>query len=200
MHFAAWLLGRRVGARAGRATTQQRRRRARRARGDGAPSGAGASSSRRPARPTASRSETPIDEDASAAADQHLRRDQAGGRAGAAALRARLRHPLGGAALLQRRRRRSGRRARRGSRARDPPDPARHRRGARRPSRSTIFGDDYPTPDGTCLRDYVHVVDLADAHVRALDASARAAAPRAPTTSAPAGRTRCARSSTRSSA
>jgi UDP-glucose-4-epimerase GalE len=31
-----------------------------------------------------------------------------------------------------------------------------------------IFGDDYPTPDGTCLRDYVHVIDLADAHVRAL--------------------------------
>ena len=33
-----------------------------------------------------------------------------------------------------------------------------------------VFGDDYPTPDGTCLRDYVHVSDLADAHVRALDA------------------------------
>ena len=32
----------------------------------------------------------------------------------------------------------------------------------------TVFGDDYPTPDGTCLRDYIHVVDLADAHVRAL--------------------------------
>jgi len=32
-----------------------------------------------------------------------------------------------------------------------------------------VFGDDYPTPDGTCLRDYVHVADLADAHVRALD-------------------------------
>jgi len=31
-----------------------------------------------------------------------------------------------------------------------------------------IFGEDYPTPDGTCLRDYVHVIDLADAHVRAL--------------------------------
>jgi UDP-glucose-4-epimerase GalE len=31
-----------------------------------------------------------------------------------------------------------------------------------------IFGDDYPTPDGTCRRDYVHVMDLADAHVRAL--------------------------------
>ncbi len=32
-----------------------------------------------------------------------------------------------------------------------------------------IFGDDYPTPDGTCIRDYVHVDDLADAHLRALD-------------------------------
>jgi UDP-glucose-4-epimerase GalE len=35
-----------------------------------------------------------------------------------------------------------------------------------------VFGDDYPTPDGTCLRDYVHVTDLADAHVRALDSIA----------------------------
>ncbi|MDE3154910.1 MAG: UDP-glucose 4-epimerase GalE [Acidobacteriota bacterium] len=35
-----------------------------------------------------------------------------------------------------------------------------------------IFGDDYPTPDGTCLRDYVHVSDLADAHVLALQALA----------------------------
>ncbi len=33
----------------------------------------------------------------------------------------------------------------------------------------TIFGDDYPTPDGTCVRDYIHVVDLAKAHVSALD-------------------------------
>ena len=31
-----------------------------------------------------------------------------------------------------------------------------------------IFGDDYPTPDGTCIRDYIHVVDLADAHVLGL--------------------------------
>ena len=31
-----------------------------------------------------------------------------------------------------------------------------------------LFGEDYPTPDGTCIRDYVHVTDLADAHVRAL--------------------------------
>jgi len=36
-----------------------------------------------------------------------------------------------------------------------------------------IFGDDYPTPDGTCLRDYIHVTDLADAHVRALQALER---------------------------
>ena len=32
-----------------------------------------------------------------------------------------------------------------------------------------VFGDDYPTPDGTCIRDYIHVDDLADAHVKALD-------------------------------
>jgi UDP-glucose-4-epimerase GalE len=32
-----------------------------------------------------------------------------------------------------------------------------------------VFGSDYPTPDGTAIRDYVHVEDLADAHVRALD-------------------------------
>lgn len=33
-----------------------------------------------------------------------------------------------------------------------------------------IFGDDYDTPDGTCLRDYIHVTDLADAHLLALEA------------------------------
>ena len=32
----------------------------------------------------------------------------------------------------------------------------------------TLLGDDYPTPDGSCVRDYIHVTDLADAHVRAL--------------------------------
>lgn len=38
--------------------------------------------------------------------------------------------------------------------------------------RLQVFGDDYATPDGTCLRDYVHVSDLADAHVKALEAIA----------------------------
>ena len=32
----------------------------------------------------------------------------------------------------------------------------------------TVFGGDYPTPDGTCIRDYLHVMDLAEAHVAAL--------------------------------
>jgi UDP-glucose 4-epimerase len=35
-----------------------------------------------------------------------------------------------------------------------------------------VFGTDYATPDGTAVRDYIHVVDLADAHRRALDALA----------------------------
>ncbi|WNI15863.1 UDP-glucose 4-epimerase GalE [Actinacidiphila sp. ITFR-21] len=33
----------------------------------------------------------------------------------------------------------------------------------------SVYGDDYPTPDGTCLRDYIHVADLAEAHLLALD-------------------------------
>ncbi len=36
----------------------------------------------------------------------------------------------------------------------------------------TLFGDDYPTPDGTCIRDYIHVADLADAHLQAIQATA----------------------------
>jgi UDP-glucose 4-epimerase len=32
-----------------------------------------------------------------------------------------------------------------------------------------MFGDDYPTPDGTCVRDYIHVTDLADAHIKAIE-------------------------------
>ena len=36
-----------------------------------------------------------------------------------------------------------------------------------------LFRSDYPTPDGTCIRDYIHVTDLIDAHVRALGALER---------------------------
>jgi UDP-glucose 4-epimerase len=32
-----------------------------------------------------------------------------------------------------------------------------------------VFGNDYPTPDGTCVRDYLHVLDLANGHLLALD-------------------------------
>ncbi|MDH3638002.1 MAG: UDP-glucose 4-epimerase GalE, partial [Gammaproteobacteria bacterium] len=39
-----------------------------------------------------------------------------------------------------------------------------------RQAKVTVHGDDYDTPDGTCIRDYIHVMDLADAHVLALDA------------------------------
>lgn len=43
--------------------------------------------------------------------------------------------------------------------------------------RISIFGTDYDTPDGTCVRDYIHVSDLASAHVLALDALAKNSAP-----------------------
>ena len=43
-----------------------------------------------------------------------------------------------------------------------------------RQSHSEIFGTDYPTPDGTCVRDYIHVSDLAEAHLLALNALERA--------------------------
>jgi UDP-glucose 4-epimerase len=64
--------------------------------------------------------------------------------------------------------------------------------------RLRVFGDDYPTPDGTGVRDYIHVVDLADGHLAAL----RYAHGRSCTcsTSAPAAATACSRCSLRSAA
>jgi UDP-glucose 4-epimerase len=41
---------------------------------------------------------------------------------------------------------------------------------AGRAPRAEVYGADYPTPDGTCIRDYIHVVDLAEAHILALEA------------------------------
>lgn len=48
--------------------------------------------------------------------------------------------------------------------------------GAKAGKAVSLFGTDYPTPDGTCVRDYVHVMDLAQAHVLALDALGKSSA------------------------
>ena len=104
-----------------------------------------------------------------------------------------VRPALRGAALLQRRRRRSRRRGRRGPRSGDAPHPAGDRGGGRRQGELEIFGTDYPTPDGTAIRDYIHVADLADAHVRGAGEAAGRRPSAARSTSAPAAGTRCAR-------
>ena len=67
--------------------------------------------------------------------------------------------------------------ARRGPRARDAPDPARAAGRRRARDHVKVFGTDYPTRDGTAVRDYIHVEDLARAHLLALE---RAPAGRAP--------------------
>ena len=78
----------------------------------------------------------------------------------------------GRAALLQRRR--APTRTARSARITRRKSTSSRARSRRRPAGRglQVFGDDYPTPDGTCLRDYIHVTDLADAHVRALEAIA----------------------------
>ena len=146
---------------------QQRRRRRWRCSRRWRPSRCGASCSRRRARPTASRSRR-----------RSPRRIRSGpiNRYGETKLAVERALPhferayglrCDRAALLQRRRRRS----RTASSARiTRPEihliPRAHRRRDRAAAGLQVFGDDYPTPDGTCLRDYIHVSDLADAHVR----------------------------------
>ena len=168
MHFAAWLSVPRFGARPGRLLPQQRRR-ARSATLE-AMAAEGVTplrllvdvrGVRRADRDAAQR-------DSSDGADQRLRPDQAGDRARAAAFRARLRHRVDPRCAIS-----------------TPPAPIptassakitapeihvipRALEAASGGAPLEIFGEDYPTPDGTCLRDYIHVADLADAHVRAL--------------------------------
>ena len=51
----------------------------------------------------------------------------------------------------------------------DKPIPMGHVAAAGKRPELTVFGDDYPTADGTCVRDFIHVSDLAEAHVEALE-------------------------------
>jgi UDP-glucose 4-epimerase len=52
----------------------------------------------------------------------------------------------------------------------------------------SVFGDDYPTTDGTCVRDYIHVADLAEAHLLAMDAMTDGASARPPGSGVPVGK------------
>ena len=109
-------------------------------------------------------------------ADQPLRRVQARRRHGAGRARPDARDRRGEPAVLQRGKRPSGPD---GGWLGERHDPETHLvpnvlaialggRPGRPPC--SIYGDDYPTPDGTCIRDYIHVTDLARAHLLALDA------------------------------
>ena len=81
----------------------------------------------------------------------------------------RPRHKICGAALLQRIGSRPRVRDRRAARAGDAPHPAHNLRSPRTAREYQNFGRDYDTPDGTAVRDYVHVTDLASAHLKALE-------------------------------
>ena len=127
-------------------------------------------SSRRRPRSTASPTSRPIPEDAPLRPINPVRRVEADVRRRPGLVRPGLRPAQRDAPLLQRRRRDRG--ARRRPRPRDPPHPERPAAPPKATRRITVFGDDYPTPDGTCIRDYIHVADLADAHLKAIDATA----------------------------
>jgi len=73
-------------------------------------------------------------------------------------------------ALFQRGRRGGRRLAGRRSRPRDAPDSRAPAGGARQAGRRHRVRTDYPTPDGTCIRDYIHVEDLCAAHIVAMKA------------------------------
>ena len=98
-----------------------------------------------------------------------VRREQGHDREGAVLVRPLPRPALGQPALLQRGGGVARRVDRRGLDGHDQPRPAPHEGGAGPAGPLEVFGTDYPTPDGTAIRDYVHVIDLADAHMKALE-------------------------------
>ena len=100
---------------------------------------------------------------------ERLRPHQADDRGGLGVLPPYPRHTFRRPALLQRSRGRPG--PGRSPPARIAPDPpacSRSRSGQREEIK--IYGTDYPTPDGTCIRDYIHINDLVSAHLLALEA------------------------------
>ena len=135
----------------------------------GAHAGSSTSSSPRPRRSMAKPASSAVTEDSAARARLALRPLQADGRMDARRYGRGARPALRRAALLQRRRRRPAGPRRPVDPQRHPPDQGRGADGARAAAGLLeIFGTDYPTPDGTCLRDYIQVTDLVRAHVDAL--------------------------------
>ena len=140
----------------------------------------------------------PVEEDAVLDADLALWLVQADERMDAARQPCGLWPAICGLALFQCGGRRSARAAPASRRRRRPIS---SRSPARRCSASgahmDVFGSDYDTPDGTCLRDYIHVSDLAQAHLDALKPSAQGGARAAPIIAAMAWATACSTSSRR---